>query len=57
MDEVKVHVADVRNEIPCERSIEREVRIATCNAIDELIIQTIKRAGHQNDFVEEDEFV
>lgn len=57
MDEVKVHVADVRNEIPCERSIEREVRIATCNAIDELIIQTIKRAGHHNDFIEEDEFV
>ena len=53
LEAVKSHVSDIRNEIPCKPEIEREVRLATCDAIDELIIQTIKRAN--NDYSEKNE--
>lgn len=46
LEAVKSHVSDIRNEIPCRPEIEREVRLATCDAIEELVIQTIKRAGN-----------
>lgn len=54
---VKAHVADIRNDIPCKPEIEREVRLATCDAIEELIVQTIKRAGVERSEFVENEFV
>ena len=35
LEVVKNHVSDIRNEIPCKPEIERDVRIATCDAIEE----------------------
>lgn len=57
LEVVKSHVADIRNEIPCKPEIEREVRIATCDAIEELIIQTIKRYGTGFTEQNEEEFI
>ena len=57
LEMVKNHVSDIRNEIPCKPEIERDVRIATCDAIEELIIQTIKRAGIDNESDNYDEFI
>jgi hypothetical protein len=57
LEAVKTHVADIRNEIPCKPEIERDVRIATCDAIEELIIQKIKQAGANSNDIEVDEFI
>ena len=57
LEAVKTHVSDIRNIIPCKPEIERDVRIATCDAIDELIIQTIKRAGANSIQDEIEEFI
>ena len=57
LEAVKSHVSDIRNEIPCKPDIEREVRLATCDAIDQLVIQTIKRAGNNYSEENQEEFI
>lgn len=57
LEAVKTHISDIRNEIPCKPEIERDVRLATCDAIEELIIQKIKQAGANSDEIEVDEFI
>ena len=57
LEAVKTHVSDIRNEIPCKPEIERDVRIATCDAIDQLIIQKIKQAGANSDDLEIEVFI
>ena len=42
LDEVKTKVADVRNPMNCKPELEKDVRLAVCQVIDEMIINEIK---------------
>jgi len=43
LEEVKREVADVRNKLDVKPEIEREVRIAVCDVIDDLLVHKLNR--------------
>lgn len=57
LEAVKTEVADVRNPIPCKSELDKEVRISTCDAIDQFIIEKIKRAGVDRNTGFEEEYI
>ena len=42
LEDVKGEVADVRNPLKCDESIQNQVRIGICDVIDELLIDKLK---------------
>lgn len=49
LEEVKREVSDIRNEMHVSREIDREVRLAVCNVIDELFIAKISRHSKERE--------
>lgn len=49
LEEVKRQVADIRTEMKVPREVEREVRLAVCDVIDELLILPLERHSKERE--------
>lgn len=45
LESVKTKVADIREPMNCKPELEKDVRLAVCEVIDEMIINEIKRSS------------
>lgn len=54
LERVKNEVADIRSELHVKPELEREVRLAVCNVIDELLIEPLKRHAQDTELPQDD---
>lgn len=53
LQKVKDEVADIRSNLKVKPEIEREVRLAVCDVIDELLIQRLSTLANEDKIIED----
>lgn len=53
LERVKNEVSDIRNKVDVPQEIDRPVREALCNVIDELLIEPLKRHAQEREILQD----